>query len=252
MEFSAFDSLFHACLEANGLTHLYKVDIVINLHKLTEHMCSVNSSMNLTRITEPRDIILRHYVDSLTLLPHLPQGAHLLDVGCGAGFPSLPLAIARPDLHITALDSTDKKVQYVNQTAALLGLSDRLHAITSRAEEAAAPGMPLRESFDVVTGRAVAGLPLLTELCVPFLKVDGIFIAMKGGKAAEEMNEATGAYRTLGMTAATLLPCCIHAPEASDAQQDPPEDHALIIARKARKTPEIYPRKYARMLKKPL
>jgi 16S rRNA (guanine527-N7)-methyltransferase len=163
------------------------------------------------------------------------------------------LAIARPDLQITSLDSTDKKVQYVNQTAALLGISDRLHAITARAEDAAAPGMPLRESFDIVTGRAVAGLPLLAELCVPFLKVDGIFIAMKGGKAAEEMNEAANAYRTLGMTAAVLLPCRIHAPEAdNDAPQESPEEHALVIARKAKKTPEIYPRKYARMLKKPL
>ena len=253
MEYSAFESLMISCLRANGLGDLCDTSIVNKFYQLTEFMLDVNKSMNLTRITEPRELILRHYIDSLTLLSHIPQGARLIDVGCGAGFPSLPLAIVRPDLQITALDSTDKKVRYVNRAAELLGLSDHLQAITARAEDAAAPGAPLREQFDVVTGRAVARLNVLAEITLPFVRQGGCFIAMKGGKAAEELDEAKAAYAKLGAAAPRLLPCSILSPDTdADSADSAPEAHALILAEKVRKTPEIYPRKYAQILKKPL
>ena len=233
MEYSAFESLMISCLRANSLEELCNTAIVNKFYQLTEFMLDVNKSMNLTRITEPRELILRHYIDSLTLLPHIPEGARLIDVGCGAGFPSLPLAIVRPDLQITALDSTDKKVRYVNRAAELLGLSDHLQAITARAEDAAAPGAPLREQFDVVTGRAVARLNVLAEITLP--------------------DEAKAAYAKLGAAAPRLLPCSILSPDTdADSADSAPEAHALILAEKVRKTPEIYPRKYAQILKKPL
>lgn len=256
MEYSRFEELFVACLSANhqGRDEWSDSTTVELFYRLTEHMLRVNADMNLTAITDPVEIVLRHYMDSLTLLPYIPMGARLLDVGCGAGFPSLPLALARKDIAVTSLDSSEKKVRYVNQTAELLGISNRLQAISARAEDAAAPSSPYRESFDVVTGRAVARLPILTELCVPFLKPGGVWIAMKGGQAALELKEAKHAYEVLGLAHAELIPCRIAAPQEilRQTSSESPEEHALVIARKVRKTPEIYPRKYARILKKPL
>ncbi len=252
MEQINFERLFTACLDTNGLSQYASVDIVNYFGRLTQRMIEVNRVMNLTRISEPRDVMLRHYIDSLTLLPYIPEGASVLDVGCGAGFPSLPLAIARPDLTITAIDSTDKKVRYVNETAAYLGIADRLHAITARAEDAAAPGSPLREHFDVVCSRAVARLPILAEITIPFLRLGGTLIAMKGGQAAEECSEAARAFSTLGLETAQLIPCHIQAPLDFSPDELPPDEHTLVIAKKVRKSPGIYPRKYAQICKKPL
>ena len=248
MDNCQFRALLSEALQINGMAAHIIDDIINKFRHLTERMLQVNSVMNITRITEQSDIILRHYIDSLTLLPYLPEGATVLDVGCGGGFPCLPIAIVRPDLQITAMDSTEKKVRYVNETASMLGLTN-LQAITARAEEAAAPGSPLREHFDVVASRAVARLQILDELCLPFVKVGGSFVAMKGGRAAEELAEAKKGCALLGASEPILLPCSVIPPEGVEAT---PEEHALIIARKERKSLEIYPRKYAQILKKPL
>jgi 16S rRNA (guanine(527)-N(7))-methyltransferase RsmG len=218
-----------------------------NLYSLTTRMLDVNEHMNLTTIREWHDIIMRHYVDSLTVAAHIPEGATVLDIGCGAGFPSLPLALARPDLHVVAIDSTEKKIRYVAETAALLGLSpDRLTARAMRAEEGGAPGGELREKFNIVVSRAVAKLSVLGELALPCLTVGGQLLALKGERAEEEVAEFKG-YALLGAAAATVLPTPISRPDSEEIDR-----HALVMIEKIEKTPKIYPRKYAQILKKPL
>ena len=235
-------------LRQNGMAAFAdNASLLDSLYALTRRMLEVNEYMNLTTIKQPRDIIMRHYVDSLTVAAHIPTGTSVLDIGCGAGFPCLPLALARPDLRITAIDSTEKKVRYVNETAALLGISpDTLTALSLRAEEGGSTGGQLREKFNIVVSRAVAHLSILGELALPCLKVGGTLIALKGAKAAEEMQDARG-LTVLGASPARLIPTPLTAPDTGVV-----DHHALVMIEKCEKTPKIYPRKYAQIVKKPL
>lgn len=211
---------------------------------LTEIMLEVNSHMNLTAITDLVGIILKHYVDSLVVSRYIPEGSSVIDVGCGAGFPSLPLAIARPDLTITALDSTEKRIRYVSDTARKLGLQN-ITAIAGRAEEYANKSEH-RESFDIATARAVADLPILAELCLPYVKMGGKFISMKAAKGDEELESARNAIKLCGGANAKLIRTDI------TADGETYEKRRLIIVDKVEKTPTNYPRNFGRILKKPL
>lgn len=164
--------------------------------KFAELLIEKNKVMNLTAITEPDEIIIKHFADSLTALSVLdiPNGAKIIDVGTGGGFPGIPLLIARPDLQLTMLDSTKKKLAFVKDTVNELGLS--ANVIHKRAEEAGQSEM--RESFDFVVSRAVAALNVLSEYCIPFVKVGGTFLAMKGSKGLDELANAKQAIPTLG------------------------------------------------------
>ena len=166
------------------------------LYDLTVRMLEVNQVMNLTAITDEKGIILRHYVDSVMISRDIPVNSRVLDVGCGAGFPTLPLAIFRPDLQITALDGTAKRIRYVDETAKMLSLSG-VSAIAGRAEEYAQKG-EYRERFDVVTARAVAALPMLSELCLGFVRVGGVMLAMKSQQAEEEIAAASSCIALCG------------------------------------------------------
>ena len=243
-----FCTYLAAALLKNGMNDFAQnAALLDSLYTLTLRMLEVNEHMNLTTIKQPHDIIMRHYVDSLTVAAHIPQDCTVLDIGCGAGFPCLPLALARPDLHITAIDSTEKKVRYVNETAALLGIApDTLTAVAMRAEEGGGVGGQLREKFNIVVSRAVAHLSVLGELALPCLSPGGQLLALKGAKAAEEMADAKG-LSVLGAAPARLIPTPLVTPDTEQV-----DHHALVMIEKREKTPKIYPRKYAQIVKKPL
>lgn len=203
-----------------------------------------NERMNLTAITAPEDILLKHFVDSLTLLPYLPEGAFsLIDVGTGAGFPGVPLAIVRGDIRLTLLDSLRKRLTFLQVLCDETGLQAEL--IHARAEEGGSRP-ELRERFDVSTARAVAALPTLCEYCLPFVRVGGRFLAMKGPDCEKERDTAERAARQLGggsiEIAALWLPSR-PAPERSERR--------IVQISKISPTPVKYPRPSAKIAKQP-
>ena len=213
------------------------------LYELTNIMLEVNKSMNLTAITEESAVILKHHADSVSIASEIPEGASLIDVGCGAGFPTLPLAIFRPDIKITALDGTAKRIDYVRSTAAKLGLSN-VTAVAARAEEYSRIA-EFREGFDIATARAVASLPVLCEICLPFVKVGGKFIAMKASQGLSEAETSKNATNTCGGS-------IVEIKELSLIGDGDPEKRVVITISKKSRTPDKYPRHYSQISKKPL
>lgn len=242
MNFSEFYPIFHTVMGDNGFSRFQNEDFATKFHLLCERMLEVNQYMNLTAIKDPEAVILRHFADSLTIEPLLPEGASLVDIGCGAGFPSLPLAICRPDLQILSLDSTEKRIRYVQETADLLGCKN-LKAVAMRAEEGG-KGIH-REKFDVCTARAVAALPILSELCLPYVKKGGKFLAMKAQKAEEEWSAAERAVERLGGELAARHNVVLRGNGEEDAR-------VIFEIKKVKNTPKDLPRRYAQMLKSPL
>ena len=196
-----------------------------------------NAVMNLTAITDPVQVAKLHLLDSLTVLKAAElSGKKVIDVGCGAGFPGVPLAIACKDARVTLLDSLGKRVTWLAQT--LPGLSVDAECVTARAEEAAASR---REQYDYATSRAVARLNILLELTAPFVKVGGAVLAMKGAAAQEELEEARNAIRQLGLKLEK-----VHRFPIDGA------DHCVIVLRKVTPTPARFPRRYAKIKQMPL
>ncbi|MBQ8551948.1 MAG: 16S rRNA (guanine(527)-N(7))-methyltransferase RsmG [Clostridia bacterium] len=239
-----FSDKFAAALNINGLSEFSAAELTDKFHSLTERMLTVNEYMNLTAITELDGVILKHYVDSLAAAKYMPVGASVIDVGCGAGFPSLPLAIARPDLHVTALDSTAKRIGYIRETAEMLDIAN-ITCIAARAEEAA-NDPTMREQYDISCARAVARLNVLCELCIPYVKPNGKFIAMKAN-SAEELDEAATAIKKLGgkLTSADSFSIISEINGAEDPR-------CIITIEKISETPKIYPRNNSQIKKKPL
>ena len=226
-----------------GVSSLLNAEKSDKFYKLTQRMLEENEKYNLTAIKEPKKIILNHYADCAAPLAKIKKGASIIDVGCGAGFPTLPFAILRDDLKITAMDATAKRVAYVEESAKLLGLNN-VTAVTMRAEDGAA--LPeYREKFDYATARAVANMQILSELCLPYVKIGGEFLAMKGKNAAFELKDAKWAIAILGGKDAKIEEIKLTNGELS-------EEHPLVIIEKKAKTPAAYPRPYAKILKNPL
>ena len=200
-------------------------------------MVKQNEVMNLTGITEDSAVAKLHLLDSLTVLSSASlSGKSLIDVGCGAGFPGVPLAIACPDAKITLLDSLGKRMKWLEEVLPSLGIT--AECVTARAEEAVATR---RESYDYATSRAVARLNILLELTAPYVKVGGAVLAMKGAAAKEELAECAGAIKKLGLKLESVKEYPIDG-----------TSHAGIVLRKVSPTPKQYPRRFAKIKQSPL
>ncbi|MBO4423499.1 MAG: 16S rRNA (guanine(527)-N(7))-methyltransferase RsmG [Clostridia bacterium] len=228
------------CFEANGLSGLLDEEKEERLSRLCRLLLDYNEKVNLTAITDPDQIYVKHMADSAFLARYLEKDSALIDIGCGGGFPSLPVAILRPDVSVTAVDSTEKKLRFVSYVAEQLGINN-IKTVCGRAEELCVPGM--RGLYDAATARAVAPLPVLCELCVPYLKKGGVFLAMKTDES--EVKDALSAAAATG---------AVH--ERSDRYTlkgpDFEADRCVIVFRKTEKTNEKYPRRYSLIKSKPL
>lgn len=202
-----------------------------------------NEKMNLTAITEPQEVAIKHMIDSLSAWDdeRLKNVKSMIDVGTGAGFPGIPLKIYKPELKLTLLDSLNKRVKFLQTVVDELGL-ENVECIHARAEEGAR-NPKLREKFDLAVSRAVARLPVLAEYCLPFVKVGGVFAALKGMKFAEEAAEAEKALKVLGGAVAESVE--LRLPNLDDKR-------AVIYAVKKKATPKQYPRKAGTPDKNPL
>ena len=203
-----------------------------------------NEKMNLTAITEPTDIVIKHFVDSLTAAAYMPQGAFsLIDVGTGAGFPGVPLAMLRADCQLTLLDSLNKRLVFLETLCREVGVAvQRIHA---RAEEGG-QNPALREAFDVATARAVAGLPTLCEYCLPFVRVGGRMIAMKGPDIDAELDRAETAMTQLGGKLRQVDSLTLPPDSAGESG-----NRRLVFIDKITATPSKYPRPTAKIAKNP-
>lgn len=226
----------------NGLGQFANDDICAKLAAFCDYLLQQNQLFNLTAIKTPEGAALLHFADSLTLSDYLPKDAKILDIGSGAGFPAIPIAIARPDLQVTALDSTQKRVNFINSAAKMLRL-DNLTAVCHRAEEVT--GSEFKESFDIVTARAVASYPILLELCLPAVKVGGRFVAMKSKDVSRETAGIDKVLKTLSIS----TPKFNHS-ELSHG--DEVFERCIVEVTKNAPTPPKYPRAYAQIKKKPI
>lgn len=224
----------------------YKITLTENQYeqfqKYFELLVEWNEKMNLTAITDESGVALKHFADSLSLLNFvdIPQNSSLADVGTGAGFPGVVLKIARPDIKLTLIDSLNKRLVFLGEVCAQLGIDAEL--IHSRAEDGARDEK-LRESFDFAVSRAVARMNVLSEYCLPYVKVGGAFCAMKGAQANEEFKESLNAINTLGGKLEKKY--FFELPENGG-------ERAIAVVRKVKNTPQKYPRQSGKIKAKAL
>ena len=233
MSFSELTKKYRESLTESECASLDKIGICLR---------DKNEVMNLTALTDEKGVGLLHFWDSLTLLDTgIFKNAKIIDVGCGGGFPSLPLALCAKDCEVTSNDATAKKLNYVLETAKEAGI-ENLKTLCGRAEELAL--LPEnREQFDIAVARGVARLNVLCEWCMPFVKVGGYFVAMKGEKGREEAEEAKKAISVLGGEMVDIIDKTV--PEFDYL-------HTLVVIKKTKPTPKNYPRRNSQIQKKPL
>lgn len=202
-----------------------------------------NEKINLTAITEPKEVAIKHMIDSITAYDEnlFKDGTTVIDVGTGAGFPGLPLKIFCPEIKLTLMDSLNKRIKFLQTVVEELGLKD-VECVHARAEEGAR-NKKYRESFDIAVSRAVARLPILCEYCLPFVKKGGHFIALKGMQYHDEAQEAAKAIKVMGGSQTEIRP--VKLPELDDKR-------AVITITKTMPTPKAYPRKAGTPTKNPI
>lgn len=215
---------------------------LLQLEKYYQLLSEWNKKINLTTITEPQDVAVKHFADSLTLLNYIdiPQNSTVIDVGTGAGFPGVVLKIARPDIELTLLDSLNKRLLFLDEVTDELGFTAQL--VHSRAEDGA-NNSELRETYDFAVSRAVAQLNVLAEYCLPYVKVGGYFAAMKGPDAQEEIKKAQYAVSLLGGKVKSINEFSLPLNGG---------ERTIAIIEKRHATPTKFPRNSAKIKAKPL
>lgn len=242
MLFSDFSLLYNEILDKNNLAEYKNEGICQKFYDFYNLIVEFNAHTNITAITDAREVILKHFVDCMHVAKLIPEDeCKLIDIGCGGGFPSLPIAILRPDIQITSLDSTSKKIDFVNLAAEKLELAN-VKGVAARAEEYI---KNTGATFDYCTSRAVARLNILSELCIPYLKINGIFLAMKAKSGEDELEEALSGIKKLGGEHMSTKSFEIYSETESFSRN-------IIWIEKRSKTPATYPRRYGQILKKPL
>ena len=219
----------------------FSVEQIEQFYKYMNLLIEWNEKMNLTAITEPKEIILKHFIDSITILKYIDDNSKLVDVGTGAGFPGVPLSIMNPTLKITLVDSLNKRLIFLQEVVKELNLKN-IEIVHARAEEFG-QNKNYREKFDIATSRAVANLATLSEYLVPLVKIGGKIISMKASNAQEEINDAQKAIEVLGGKIEKI------------EEFDLPESdigRTIIIIDKNKCTPAIYPRKAGTPAKEPI
>ena len=235
-----FDMLKEAC-ENEGLT--FDDKMYNNFIEYKGLIKEWNEKINLTAITEDEEIIKKHFIDSIKVFkcPYVKEAKNIIDIGTGGGFPGIPMKIVKSDCSMVLLDSLNKRINFLNEVIDKLDLND-IKTIHGRAEDFA-QRTEYRENFDLAVSRAVANLTVLLELCLPYVKVGGYFVALKGPSIEEEIKDATVALRVLGGSIKEIIEVDI---AGSDLK------HNLLVVKKTKETPKKYPRKAGTANKSPI